>query len=160
MTTDTAENWRYVPDTDNMYAVSDLGRVYSYRRGGRYLKPGRMSGGHFSVAFGRNNSRCVHEIVLTTFVGPAPEGHEARHLDDNKAHNALPNLEWATYARNIQDKKWFNLPRGYKITGEQSREIKALLASGEKTQRQIATLYGVCRTTIQNIAYGRIHTDV
>ncbi len=152
---DATENWKDVPGFEGRYRVSDLGRVYSLVSG-RCLRPGRMSGGHMSVALGRNNTRCVHELVLTTFVGPRPLKHDSRHLNGQHTDNRLDNLQWSTRARNIQDKKWHG--QGRKLTGQQAAEIKRRLAEGE-TQRTLARDFGVSRSLVSNIAVGGVHAD-
>lgn len=155
--TDTAESWKWVPDCEGKYAVSDLGRVYSHVSK-RFLKPGRMSGGHVSVALGRGNSRCVHELVLTTFVGQRPKGYDARHLNGVHADNRLVNLEWCTRGDNTRDKKWHDGQKN-RLTFEQVVEIKSRLSNGDKP-RAIAADFGVAPNTIYNIVYGKAHTDV
>jgi hypothetical protein len=99
------EIWKDIPGYEGQYQVSTLGNVRSFRRSvaPKLLKPGRMSGGHLSVALGRGNSRCVHELVLLAFVGPAPIKHECRHLNGNPADNRLENLKWGTRSENILD---------------------------------------------------------
>ena len=99
------EVWKLVPEYDGKYEVSDQGRVRSFRRypQGIILRPGRMPGGHLSVALGRGNSQCVHKLVLLTFVGVAPDKHECRHLNGDPADNRLENLCWGTRSENIKD---------------------------------------------------------
>ena len=99
------EIWKDVPEYEGLYQVSNLGNVRSYRRSiePKLLKPGRMPRGHLSVALGRNNSRCVHELVLLAFVGPAPHKHECRHLNGDPSDNRLKNLCWGTRSENIAD---------------------------------------------------------
>jgi hypothetical protein len=46
----------------------------------------------------------VHRLVLDAFVGPCPEGMEARHLNGNSMDNRLENLAWSTHAVNMADK--------------------------------------------------------
>ena len=62
-----------------------------------------MTQGHLSVALGRGNSRCVHELVLLAFVGAKPPKHECRHLNGDPADNRLENLAWGTRSENIKD---------------------------------------------------------
>jgi hypothetical protein len=99
------EIWKAIPGYEGQYEVSDQGRVKSYRRDheGRFLRPGRMPGGHLSVALGRGNSQCVHKLVLLAFVGPAPDKHECCHNNGNPADNRLENLRWGTRRENILD---------------------------------------------------------
>ena len=113
------EIWKDVPGYEGQYQVSDKGRVRSLDRtisqmsryGTLYLKdikgvvlrPGRMPAGHMSVSLGRNNSQCVHKLVLLAFVGPAPEGHECLHGNGDPSDNRLENLRWGTRGDNIRD---------------------------------------------------------
>jgi hypothetical protein len=99
------EVWKLIPGYDGKYEVSDQGRVRSYRRSdaGHILSPGRMPGGHMSVALGRKNSQCVHKLVLLAFVGPAPERHECLHINGIPDDNRLTNLRWGTRSENMKD---------------------------------------------------------
>ena len=113
------EIWKDVPGYEGQYQVSDQGRVRSLDRtisqmsrcGTLYLKdikgvvlrPGRMPAGHMSVSLGRNNSQCVHKLVLLAFVGPAPDGHECLHGNGDPSDNRLENLRWGTRGDNIRD---------------------------------------------------------
>lgn len=152
------ERWAAVPGFEGQYAVSTLGRVYSFRSD-RVLRPGRMSGGHLSVALGRGNSRCVHDLVLSAFAGPRPPGYEGRHLNGVHSDNRLSNLEWATKSRNGQDKKWHDGARTYKLAPDDIAAIKFLLREGMKGG-EIAPIYNVNRNTIYAIRDGKIHADV
>ena len=113
------ETWKDIPGYESQYQVSTLGNVwsldrvitcegkvkgkYTSLRKGKLLRPGRSTSGHLTVALGRGNSRCVHELVLLAFVGPAPVKHECRHLNGNPADNRLENLKWGTRSENILD---------------------------------------------------------
>lgn len=153
------ETWVLIPGFEGRYAVSDEGRVYSWVSH-KLLKPGRMPGGHLSVALGRGNSRCVHELVLTAHVGPRPSPkHETRHLNGVPSDNRLSNLEWATKSRNSQDKKWHNGARNYKLSPSHVRVIRQLLAKG-RSARSIAKAFGVSPVTVDRIAHRVTHGDV
>ncbi|MBN6037453.1 NUMOD4 motif-containing HNH endonuclease [Amycolatopsis sp. 195334CR] len=104
------ETWRSVPGFEGRYSVSDWGRVLSHlprhKNGSGLLRPSRDRKGYLRVGLfkdGRNHTVTVHKLVLTAFVGPRPEGLEARHLDGNPAHNALVNLCWGSSKENAQD---------------------------------------------------------
>ena len=45
----------------------------------------------------------VHRLVLEAFVGPAPDGMDGCHRDDDKDNNTLDNLYWGTRAENMAD---------------------------------------------------------
>ena len=108
------ETWRPVPGWDNLYEVSDLGRVRSLDRIDSRGRPrlGRVReltahAGYPRVNLWRDGefeTALVHRLVLTAFAGAPPEGHEARHLNDNPADNRLENLAWGTKSENEQDR--------------------------------------------------------
>ena len=113
------EVWKAIPGYEGRYEVSDQGRVrsldadvkcigpikgeYYSRRKGRMLKPGRMPFGHLSVALGKGNSRCVHELVLLAFVGAPYAGRECLHRNGVPNDNRLVNLHWGTRSENMCD---------------------------------------------------------
>lgn len=109
-----AEQWKAVPDYEGIYEVSDQGRVRSLNRldnlgrkwRGRPMKRIRRDDGYVSATLWKHGvqaSHLVHRLVLTTFVGPCPDGHESRHLDGDKANNHLTNLQWGTPSQNNYD---------------------------------------------------------
>lgn len=108
------ETWRAVPGYEGTYEVSDLGRVRSLdriKRDGRRWR-GRMmrlithERGYLMVKLCRDNA-CrmwfVHRLALMAFVGEAPTGYEARHLDGDSSNAALVNLAWGTPSENMLD---------------------------------------------------------
>jgi hypothetical protein len=67
----------------------------------------------------------VHRLVLLAFVGPAPEGMEGCHWDDDPLNNHLSNLRWGTPGDNGLDcvrngNNWKSnitqCPRGHEYT--------------------------------------------
>jgi hypothetical protein len=73
------EQWKSFPGLD-MYKVSDLGNVWSCKSN-RLLRPWLRSGyPQVSLrADGKDMFRFVHDLVLTTFVGPRPAGLQCCH---------------------------------------------------------------------------------
>lgn len=150
--------WADIPGYEGLYSVSTSGAVYSYRSG-KNLRPGRMSSGHLSVSLGRRNSRCVHELVLLTFIGPRPQGCECRHINGEPWDNRLNNLEWASRSKNTQDKKWHKGASTYVLTPKDVRHIRRMYAEGAPGPH-IASQFGVCDTTIYNVIHRKTHKDV
>ena len=94
------EIWCPVKNYENLYEVSDQGRVKSLKFGKeRILKPFRNKGGYLLVNLRKNRERkmCyVHRIVAQTFT-PNPDNlPEVNHKDENKENNFVQNLEWCT----------------------------------------------------------------
>ncbi len=114
---DRPETWKSMaPLGLSSYEVSDKGRVRSIDRKvrgrqvkGQLLRCPVSNRGYPRVNLtddhGRQVTRNVHSVELTTFDGPGPRGHEARHLNDNPLDNWWPeNLAWGTPAQNAADK--------------------------------------------------------
>ncbi|WP_405506891.1 NUMOD4 motif-containing HNH endonuclease [Streptomyces cyaneofuscatus] len=132
--TDTSlpgEEWRPISGTDDLYEVSNLGRVRSWARNarGRVIKPQSHQGGYVAVVMLKKR-RAVHRLVLEVFVGLRPHGMVCRHLDGNKTNNRLDNLKWGTYAENLADMKAHgthanaaktHCTRGHEYTPENTR---------------------------------------
>lgn len=109
-----SERWLPVPGYEDLYEVSDLGRVRSFHRWGdgkrgdlRKLVT-QKSSGHLQIALsgkdGRKKTFRVHQLVLLAFAGPCPDGLETLHGDGNPANNVLTNLRYGTRAENHQDR--------------------------------------------------------
>lgn len=174
------ERWLPVAGYEGAYEVSDHGRVRSLdrveqyerrdqysgrvltvRRGhrGRLLSPGRMNGGHLSVALSRGNSQLVHVLVLTAFVGPCPIGCECLHRNGIPSVNHLANLRWGTRAENVADA----IAHGAMPVGDQKwnaklreQDIPGIVERfGRHSFAAIARDFGVREATIRNIANGR-----
>lgn len=153
------EVWKLVPEYEGKYEVSDQGRVRSFNRcpQGRILRPGRMPGGHLSVALGRGNSQCVHKLVLLAFVGVAPHKHECLHINGVPNDNRLSNLRWGTRSENNIDAV-LHQHRG-KLTETQVKDIRTRVKSeGRGIGRQLAAEYGVHEATISAVKVRR-HYD-
>lgn len=172
------ERWKPIPGYEGIYEVSNLGRVRSLDRivwrkigrgetperkapapmKGKLLRPGKASNGYPTVSL-RGKTHTVHSLVLLAFVGPAPEGHECRHLDGNRENPRLSNLRWGTRAENVADAAAHGTQvRGErystaKLTDEAARKIREL--RGKVTQSELAEMFGVSPAAIQAVHDGR-----
>jgi hypothetical protein len=85
------------------YFVTRNGSVYSLRRSVfSLLSQIPIEGGYLKVNLDGRRRR-VHQLVLEAWVGPRPEGQEARHLDGVPTHNVVGNLAWGTSSENKLD---------------------------------------------------------
>lgn len=161
----TVEIWRGVSGYEDIYDVSNLGRVRSLRSD-RLLTPSRDNMGYVHVGLcrdGRQENVRVHCLVALAFV-PNPMRkllvkHENEILDDNRSSN----LRWKTrsevgnegylarpWMRRQGEKSW-----SAKLTETQVLEIihsERCLGSGQA----LAEKFGVCQTTISKIRNGHI----
>lgn len=95
------------------YWVSTDGRICS--PSGRMIQGPHHGTGYRVVSLpdGDNWRRLfIHRLVLTTFMGPCPEGHQGAHWNGDRADNRLANLRWVTAAENAADRERHgNTPR-------------------------------------------------
>jgi hypothetical protein len=114
---DEVEVWLPVVGYEELYEVSDLGRVRSLDRlgkDGRRLKGrvmklnlGKDGYPRIRLADGLGNKPgfTVASLVIVAFTGPRQCGLEVRHLDGNSQNNHAVNLVWGTHLENEADKK-------------------------------------------------------
>lgn len=173
---DIEEIWKAVPGYKG-YEVSDYGRVRSLdrekfiARNGKYFwfpYKGRVliqqdnGTGYLSVALrcsNRTSRLYVHILVAEAFLEERPTPlHEVAHNDNNRAHNNIENLRWATKHENQEDRKC----HGTYLWGEycpQSiltvAEVRTIRKSKTSSRIHLAQNYGVSVSTIKAIRAGR-----
>lgn len=108
----TTEEWRPIPGSLG-FEVSDQGRVRSltrtrqvgnhtrtYRERIRQLAVNRSGYPEVNI---NGHARLVHQLVLSAFVGPRPQGLVTCHNNGDPADNRLENLRYDTQAANVRD---------------------------------------------------------
>jgi hypothetical protein len=133
------EEWKPIKDYENLYEVSNLGRIKSLERISlqkhllpeKILKTAKNKYGYLKVTLHKNYKQKVvnvHRIVAETFI---PNPHNlpcVNHIDGNKENNCVDNLEWCT----IQE----NNIHAFK-TGLKQPSYKAVIATNLQTGEEI-----------------------
>lgn len=166
------ERWNAVVGFENLYEVSNKGRVRSLprvtrhgrRRRGKVLSPDVQWTGYRRATLyrdGEKTRRMVHVLVLEAFVGPCPEGQEACHRNDDGGDNRLENLRWDTRQNNWLDRVRVGTAhyvgegcKTAKLTNDQVRQLRKDLALGH-TQAVLAKRYGISPAMVSFIKTGR-----
>lgn len=164
------EEWRPVVGWEEFYDVSASGFVRSKHKTGRavtgsLLRISLTMRGYCQVTLSappgalqcRSRTVRVHRLVLESFTGPCPAGHQCNHIDGDKKNNRIENLEWVTAIVNSQHAVKSGLRvygRGesaakVKLTESQVREIFA--RSATETPTTLSREFGVSLTTIKYI---------
>lgn len=151
------------------YRVSNFGSVQSdHVRGGmKKRRPGywndlalSQDGKGYRYVWIKRKRFSVHTLVLTHFVGPAPDGHECCHWDGDPSNNNLKNLRWDTHVENAADAVRHNrVPSGElhwnsSMTSDQVVLIKTLHAKGVRNC-DIARQIGCSKALVSLIVKGK-----
>lgn len=112
------ELWRPVIGYEDLYDVSNLGRIRSRFRmiktknrwgsmerpqPGRFLSPTNNTGGYLGVGLTRDGKtvrHLVHRLVAMAFIREPTDSEQVNHKDGDKKNNTLDNLEWVTASEN------------------------------------------------------------
>lgn len=101
--------------------------------------------------------RFVCWLVLETFVGPRPPGHEACHKNGNQGDDRLTNLRWGTKLSNEHDKREHGTDNKGERNGmstldaKRVRKIRRLYATGNYTQTYLAGMFHISQSAVCNI---------
>ena len=156
------EVWRDVVGYEGLYSVSDEGRIYGHKRGGRVLRTPLYGHGYRYI----NASKCgvvrkkkVHHIVCEAFNGPRKPGQVCRHLDGNQHNNIPSNLKWGTPTENAQDAIRHGTHICLHQNGQKNTNAKLLASqvieirqkAKSMTQTAIAIEYGISQQNVDSI---------
>lgn len=168
------EEWKPISKTDNMYEVSNYGRVKSYfynKVDGRIIQPGTIRG--FLVVNLKINDKTkthyVHKLVAEEFV---PKSHKddtvVIHLDWDKKNNHSKNLEWTNrdasykriHSRLLEERRTKGkIVTKSKLTAEDVKILKTMLNRGVR-QNVIAKLFCVSEMQVSRIKRNQNWADI
>jgi len=131
---------KFIPDTDGRYMVTNDGRVFSVRVGGKWLKPYiDKDGGYHTVNIKQKTIR-LHRLVADAFItGKSDDKNEVDHIDRNKLNNHYTNLRWVSRGENSRN-KIYNGCKGYRTDCKRKRwEFRIYLNSNKRIAKYFAT---------------------
>lgn len=160
------EIWKPIIGYEGLYEVSNYGRVKSLERkvNSRYgihrtinkkiLKPNINSGGYCVVRIG-GKTNSIHTLVYEAFIGKIPKGYYVNHIDENKANNAVWNLNLLTAKENSN---WGT--RNERIAKSLSKPISQYTLDGAfvnifESAKEASKITKICRTSICSCCTGR-----
>ena len=136
---------------EGRYAITSCGKVWSYINE-KFLKPGTDKDGYLYVNLykdGMYKYYKIHRLVAEAYL-PNPENlSDVDHIDNDKTHNYLNNLQWITHRDNVR--KGRNKPiLQFTLDGEFVREWECAADVGKEVRRNINN----CLRGEQKTAYG------
>jgi len=94
-----SEIWKPIPNTDNLYYVSNKGRIKSCVYGNVIILKPVIKNGYRSVSIsykGTLKSEYIHILVANAFCKRKEGQNEVHHKNYNKLCNTAKNLRWVT----------------------------------------------------------------
>lgn len=107
MQKESQEIWKYIEETNDVYMISNFGRVKSFvedKQNGYILSIKNSRGWYLSALMkvnGKYKTFRVHRLVAKYFVPNPKNKSEINHIDGNKQNNHHSNLEWVTRHENV-----------------------------------------------------------
>jgi hypothetical protein len=175
------ERWRAVSGYEDLYEISNWGRVRSlartldhYNHGGiksghtyviegKLLSPMPQTGGYMRVSLlSKDHKRRTARIavmVAEAFIGPRPPGLHIDHKDGNKQNDCVWNLRYVTPTENMNAGNYDkNTPHGEtrsdaKLSDAEVIEIRRLRLEG-MTYVALAKMFNVSKSHVRRIARG------
>ena len=167
-----------VPGVYDIYLISNYGKVYS-KTISRCMKETIMNNGYHTVILVTEYGpkvQLVHRLVMLSFsyiIGC--ENLDVNHLDGNKSHNYIWNLEWATRVENMKHAYDYGLcqlgenSNNGKLTDDQAKLICYNLSIGtpintiidiiENTSHNCNNLKAVIYAILERQAWTHISKD-
>ena len=132
------EIWKDIPEYENLYQASNLGRIKSLISKNKILKGHLNKKGYIRISLYRNGiskTYQVHRLVALTFLENPNNYPVINHKDENKQNNSVENLEWCTVKYNT------NYGNGIK---KQVNKRKRKIIQYDKNGKYIKTWDGLC----------------
>lgn len=104
----------------------------------------KNNAGYYQAScYSRKGAIPVHELVITTFIGPRPDDMEIDHIDRNRANNKLSNLRYVTHQENMANA---NKPDHHRYFGRYCKATETFTRNdGKKFKMNIASYYLMLR---------------
>lgn len=147
------------------YEITEYGQVISHHfKKPKALKQATDKDGYKFVTLridGKTVYKRVHRLVAEIYI-PNPEGKPfVNHIDGNPANNCVNNLEWVTNKENIIHA--FKIGLCNSLTSKANKlqvEDVIYIKSSDKTNKELAELFGVSKNTISDIRTGKTWKNI
>lgn len=169
------EIWMPCPEYENVYEISNLGRlkskaVYIQNEGnfdGGYIKHIKVKNqtinrdGYMTSKLcylGKCRRLTIHRLVAKAFIPNPDNCTQVNHIDGNKMNNNIKNLEWVTAARNVQHAWETGLMTNEHMLGSKhhnakvtEKDVKDIRANKALTRKELCLKYNLSASTLADI---------
>ncbi|MFA9392815.1 MAG: NUMOD4 domain-containing protein [Prolixibacteraceae bacterium] len=160
------EEWRFIPESNDRYMVSNYGRVKSFmynKTEGQIMRPCKM-GNFMALKISVNHVMVnwyIHKLVATVFIPKeSDELTHVIHVDLNYKNNQVSNLKWVT-----KDQVFQNVRTRNKLSGKRRKPVNTKLKESDVallksmivrgvTQVEIAKLFCISEMQVTRIKRG------
>lgn len=160
------ELWKDIEGYENLYQVSNLGRVRSLDRlvnnngsielrKGKILKGG-MSGRNVNYYYvglskeGKVSNKYIHRLVAESFIENPENKPTVDHINRDTSNNTIDNLRWATYKEQTANSNTKNIQNRKKITIEYRGSVITFTS-----QTECAKHFNVGKNRINELVRGK-----
>lgn len=166
------EFWKYIPNTNNRYLISNNGRLLTLKYKGSnnasIMKPAKNKKGYLHTLIvynGKLKPVTIHRLVATAWLDNPFNKSQVNHINFIRTDNRVENLEWCTPKENTLHS--YNhgrivMPKNAppmqgskngcsKLNEEQVREIRMKFKPRIYTREMLAKEYNVKATTIKDV---------
>lgn len=163
------EIWLPIPDYEELYHVSNYGRIKSFHKGKQKIMKPLLKRKYLHVGLRKKNSKQkwfpAHRLVALCFIPNPQNKPQVNHKDGHKLNNHVSNLEWVTASENTKHSFDNGLqvnPQGEdcswsKLTAEQVRSIRENPEG--LTTYALADLFGVSQGKISDVQLGKSYRN-
>lgn len=129
---------------EEMYAVSDEGEVYSFKK----LKPRENNCGYLCVVLCKKGKKpkqkFIHRLVAEAFLENDDFSLQVNHKDKNKKNNNVKNLEWCTAQYNNHHAHAKRVEQ-YDLYGNKLAEYASVIVASNITGVSVSCISHCCR---------------
>jgi len=101
-----SETWTDIPGYEGRYKVTSTGKLGSFIREPRFMKPNIGTSGYYKTTLrkgGKETYKYIHYLIALTFI-PNPDNLPCvDHINRDKLDNRVENLRWVSYSQNSRN---------------------------------------------------------
>lgn len=147
------ENIKDVKGYEGYYAVTSLGRIWSYRSN-KFIKTWPDAYGYLRVTFSIKNKQDsfkLHRLVGESFIDNPDNKPQINHKNGNKKDCRASNLEWVTARENMQHACDIGLNSCFKLSYAEKLLVCKMYILLKMKQVKIASMFNVTPPAINYI---------